>query len=99
MAMLLDILSWLCAAFGCFFLLAGAVGVLRLPDFFARAHAAGLIDTIAALFILAALLLQFGWHFKLAAMAALLLFINPATTHALCRSARFHAQQNQDGNH
>lgn len=94
--MLPDILSWFCIVAACFFLLAGAVGILRLPDFFARVHAAGLIDTIAVLFILAALMLQYGWNFKLLAIGVLLLLINPATTHALCRTARHHLQQRED---
>ncbi len=31
---------------GCFFILSGSVGLIKLPDVFSRIHAAGLIDTL-----------------------------------------------------
>ena len=95
--MLIDGLAWLFAAAGCFFMVVGSIGAFRIPDFFSRTHVVGLIDTIAPLFILVALLLQFGWSFKLFAIAALLLFVNPATTHALCRAARDHTHPDGSG--
>ena len=90
-------LTWLLLLLGCFFFFVGTVGLFRMPDFFSRVHVAGLIDTIAPLFILAALLLRFGWSFKLLAIAVLLLFVNPATTYALCRTARYHLGRNKNG--
>ncbi len=92
MALVIDILSWGLAIVGSFFLLSGAIGLLRMPDFFSRVHAASLIDTIAPLFIIAAMLLQFGFNFKLLAIACLLLFVNPAATHALCIAAHRHVR-------
>ena len=35
---------------GCFFALTGAVGLLRMPDFYSRLHAAGKADTLAQTF-------------------------------------------------
>ena len=46
---------------GCFFVLAGALGVLRMPDFFTRMHAAGMTDTLGAEFVLLGLILQTGF--------------------------------------
>ena len=44
--------SWLLAVTGGFFLLTGSIGLLRMPDFFTRVHAASLIDSLGALLIL-----------------------------------------------
>lgn len=94
---MLDWLSLILVSVGCLFMLVGVLGVFRLPDFFSRSHVAGLVDTIAPLFVLAGLLIEFGWDFKLFAIALLLLLINPATTHALCRAALDHLQHRKEG--
>ena len=57
----LDIMSWILLGIGTLFLLIGAVGLIRLPDFFSRMHAAGLIDTLGAGLILAGLMIEAGW--------------------------------------
>ena len=41
---------------GLFFVLAGTIGVLRLPEFYTRLHAAGMTDTLGAELILLALI-------------------------------------------
>ena len=41
MILALDILSWILLGTGTIFLLIGSVGLIRLPDFFTRMHAAG----------------------------------------------------------
>ena len=51
-AFLRDFLPVLCLAGGLFFVLAGTVGVIRLPDFYTRLHAAGMTDTLGAELIL-----------------------------------------------
>jgi multicomponent Na+:H+ antiporter subunit G len=43
----LEILGSLCMFVGCVFALTGAVGVLRMPDFYTRLHPAGKSDTLA----------------------------------------------------
>ena len=95
---MIDVLSWIFAVIGCAFLLISAVGLFRMPDFFSRTHVASLTDTIGPIFILVALLLWFGWNFKLAAIGILLLFINPATTHALCQAAHDHLPKDEGDN-
>ena len=45
-------------AAGLFFIMAGTIGVLRLPDFYTRLHAAGMTDTLGAELVLFALILQ-----------------------------------------
>ena len=40
---------------GAFFLLMGAIGLLRFPDFYTRMHAAGKCDTLGSLLVLTGL--------------------------------------------
>jgi multicomponent Na+:H+ antiporter subunit G len=86
----LDVLSAALLAAGGAFCVIGALGLLRMPDFFTRMHAAGVIDTLGAWLILAGLALQAGFSLvtvKLVALGLLIFFTSPAATHALARAA------------
>jgi monovalent cation/proton antiporter, MnhG/PhaG subunit len=86
----LDILSWACLIGGVAFALIGAVGLIRFPDVFARMHAAGIIDTLAAGLVLLGLALQAPtWLVaaKLGLVYVFILFTSPTATHALARAA------------
>ena len=75
---------------GLFFVLAGTVGVLRLPDFFTRLHAAGMTDTLGAELIIFGLIIQAGWSqmsLKLLLVAFFLLLTSPTATHAVAGAA------------
>lgn len=90
MALLLDLLSWGCLVGGGLFLIAGGIGVLRLPDFFSRLHASGVIDTLGAGLILLGLLLQteeFSVGVRLVLVLAMLLVTVPTATHAMASAA------------
>lgn len=90
MALALDILSWLLLLGGGVFLVTGGIGVLRLPDFFTRLHAAGLTDTLGAALTLLGLVLQAGLTLvtlKLLLIFAFLFFTSPTATHALAKAA------------
>ncbi|WP_255873748.1 monovalent cation/H(+) antiporter subunit G [Microbulbifer elongatus] len=79
---------------GCFFMLTGAVGVLRFPDFYSRMHAAGITDTLSTLLIISGLMLTAGWSlalFKLALIMLFIFFTSPTASHALARSAQLSA--------
>lgn len=86
-------LSWLssaCLLLGCVFGVIGAIGILRMPDFFTRLHAAGITDTLCAALILLGLMLQadgFQVVIKLLLILFFLLFTTPAATHALAKTA------------
>lgn len=89
-AIVIDALSWACLIGGLGFALIGAAGMLRLPDVFARMHAAGIIDTAAAGLVLLGLGLQApSWlvAVKLLLIFAFILFTGPTSTHALARAA------------
>ncbi|MFP6772434.1 MAG: monovalent cation/H(+) antiporter subunit G [Alphaproteobacteria bacterium] len=89
-ALALEILSWIFLLAGSAFVLIGAYGIWRLPDFYSRLHPAGLTDTMGAGLVLLGLLLQaddFTVGIKLAIIAVILLFTSPTTGHATARAA------------
>ncbi|MBE0417926.1 MAG: monovalent cation/H(+) antiporter subunit G [Coriobacteriia bacterium] len=78
------------AAFGALFFLVGTIGLLRLPDFYARTHAATKCDTVGAGSLLIALAVFNGLDAstgKIIALAGLVLLSSPTTGHALARAA------------
>jgi multicomponent Na+:H+ antiporter subunit G len=86
----LDALSWVLLGAGGAFCAIGALGLLRMPDFFTRMHAASVTDTLGAGLILLGLVLQAGASFatvKLIAIGLLIFFTSPTATHALARAA------------
>lgn len=89
-ALIVDLLSWACLLVGTGVALIGAIGIVRLPDVFARMHGAGMIDTLGAAMILLGLMLQAGLSMvtvKLILIGVFLFFTSPATTFALARAA------------
>jgi multicomponent Na+:H+ antiporter subunit G len=77
-------------ATGMFFVMAGTIGVLRLPDFYTRLHAAGMTDTLGAELILLALIFQsdsLQMVLKLLLVAFFLLVASPTATHAVAHAA------------
>lgn len=90
MPLLLDAISWFFILSGALFMLTGALGILRMPDFYTRLHAAGMTDTMGTAFMLAGLMLQGGWTLTPVRLALILLFIyftGPIATHALANAA------------
>ncbi len=75
---------------GLFFTLVSTVGVLRLPDVYARAHTASQADTLGAGLTLAGVALALGWQSATIYTVLLLFFVfltNPTAAHAIARSA------------
>jgi monovalent cation/proton antiporter MnhG/PhaG subunit len=75
---------------GVLFLLAGTLGLLRLPDCYARIHAVSKCDTVGAGAILLALALLVGPDpnaLKIVVLLALVLLSSPTSGHALARAA------------
>lgn len=75
---------------GVFFTFISALGVIRLPDVFARAHTASQADTLGAGLALAAVALALGWDPTAIKTVMLLFFVfvtNPTAAHAIARSA------------
>ena len=59
-----DIVTWVCLVTGGFFSVVGAVGIVRLPDFFSRLHGGGITDTLGAGLIMVGLMSRPAsrWH-------------------------------------
>ena len=90
MAPVLDVLSWICLLGGAVFLLVGAIGLLRFPDFYTRLHAVSVCDTLGAGLVLIGLMLQGGLSLvtvKLLLMFYFMLFSGPTAVHALAEAA------------
>ncbi len=95
MTAILELLSGLCLLLGGVLCITGGVGLLRMPDFFSRVHAAGVTDTLAAPLLLTGLLLQMEWSLdsvKVIMILILVLATNPTATHALT-NATLHGGQ------
>lgn len=88
---LLDIISGILLAAGCFFSLTGALGLFRFPDFFTRVHAASVTDSLATILIILGLILQTNFDLIAVKLFFILLFLlltSPTASHALAKSAR-----------
>lgn len=90
MAILADIVTFFCLVGGVVSMVIGSYGLLKLPDVFARMHAAGMVDTLGLGLIMVGLIVQAGFSlvsFKLFLIIVFVLYTGPAVTHALARAA------------
>ena len=90
MGALVDTLSWILLVAGAFFCVVGALGLLRLPDFYSRTHAAGVTDTLGAALVIAGLALQSGFSLVTVKLGFVLFFVyvtSPTACHALAKTA------------
>jgi multicomponent Na+:H+ antiporter subunit G len=88
----MDILACILLFSGLFFLTAGAIGILRFPDFYSRLHPAGKLDTLGTLLALLGLALFNLHHFSFGGLLTslkimlIMLFVfiaSPTATHAI----------------
>ena len=87
------VLSWTCIITGSFFAVVGGIGIVRLPDFYARLHGGGITDTMGAGLILLGLMFQAGQPLvvvKLVMICFFLFITSPTSCHALASSALAH---------
>lgn len=85
-----DAVSVILMGIGVIFVLTGAIGVVRLPDFYTRLHAAGVTDTLGAELIILSLILQAGFTLlaaKLVLVGFILFLTSPTATHAVANAA------------
>ena len=54
---LIDTASWILLAGGALFSVIGGIGMLRMPDFYTRMHAASITDTAGMILMLGGLML------------------------------------------
>lgn len=75
---------------GCYFLISGAVGIIRFPDFYTRMHPSGLIDSAGGPLILSGFAVEYGFSLitlKMVILIAFMLYTGAASTHTLARAA------------
>jgi multicomponent Na+:H+ antiporter subunit G len=87
---ILDGLSWILLMGGSFFMLAGAIGILRLPDVYSRTHASGMTDTLGAGLMLIGMAIQAGFTLAAVKLLMIILFImftSPTATYAVVHAA------------
>jgi len=100
---LVALVSWLLILSGCVFIVAGGVGLVRLPDLYTRLHAASVTDTGGTILLSLGLIMQAVFVFG-SAMAAIkvtlilffTLFTSPTASHALAKTALLSGQVPMD---
>ena len=86
----MNLIAYVLMILGTLLLLIGAIGLLRLPDFYSRTHAATKPDTLGLVLILLGLAIYGGLNLTTFKMLVIILFVfiaNPTSTHALGRAA------------
>ena len=90
MSLLVEGSSWILIVAGALFVVIGAVGLVRLPDFYTRLHPAGVTDTLGVGLLLAGMALQAGWSLVAVKLGLIFLFLmltSPTASHATARAA------------
>lgn len=88
--MIADVIAIVLVCAGLVFLVLGAVGLFRFPDFYTRMHAAGKCDTLGSLLIVVGLAVYNGLTLgsvKIIFIAMFIFLTSPTATHAIARSA------------
>jgi len=85
-----EIAVWACLVSGSVFSVIGGVGVIRMPDFYTRSHAASVTDTLGASLILLGLGIHSGLNLITVKLVFIFLFLyltSPTALHALVKAA------------
>ncbi|MEO0327094.1 MAG: monovalent cation/H(+) antiporter subunit G [Pseudomonadota bacterium] len=85
-----EILSWLFIASGSIFLLIGAIGAVKFPDFWSRLHAVSVSDSGGMILLTAGMIMQAGLTLitvKLVLIGVFLFITGPTASHAVANAA------------
>ena len=85
-----DVITILFIVCGFFFFTTATLGLLRLPDFYARLHATGKGDTLAVFLSLLGFAVYQGFSLtglKIVFIAVFMFLAQPTATHAISRAA------------
>jgi multicomponent Na+:H+ antiporter subunit G len=92
MHIIINILSVFCLLTGLIFFIGGAVGIMRMPDFYSRLHPAGKLDTLGIFTMVAGLVIYNFHHLSLGVvllsikMCLIVFFVflaSPTATHSI----------------
>jgi len=87
----IEIVATVFVVVGTFFGLVATVGLIRLPDLYARLHAASKSDTLGSILSLAGLAIVLGFTTESMKLVFLLVFLfvtSPTAAHAIARAAK-----------
>ncbi len=93
MELVIEILSWIAILSGSAFMLIGALGTLRFPDFWSRLHAVSVKDSAGMILLTIGMMLQalntgdFLIAVKLVIIGIFLFITGPTATHAVANAA------------
>ena len=90
MDIFLNFLCWVLIISGSFFVIVGAFGTYRFPDFWSRLHAASITDSAGVILLLIGLGVYSGLTlitFKLLVIGLFLFITGPTSTHAVANAA------------
>ncbi|WP_322865199.1 monovalent cation/H(+) antiporter subunit G [Aquicoccus sp. G2-2] len=88
--LIVEALSWIFIVAGSGFVIVGAFGAWRLPDFWSRLHAASVTDSAGMILLVAGMCLQAGPTLitvKLIIIGIFLFITGPTATHAVANAA------------
>ena len=88
--LIINVLSWTFMISGSIFMLIGAIGTVRFPDFWTRLHAVSVTDTGGVLLLSAGMMMQAGFTLVTAKLffSGVFLFITgPTATDAIANAA------------
>lgn len=91
MSALFDALGIALVVGGMILMLIGSVGLITLPDFYARTHATSKVDTVGIILVLFGLAALQGIDINAAKLLIAAIFValsNPVASHAMARAAR-----------
>jgi multicomponent Na+:H+ antiporter subunit G len=94
------VLSWVFILSGSFFVIVGALGTLRFPDFWSRLHAASITDSAGVILLLVGMGMQAGLTLiavKLLIIGVFLFVTGPTATHAVANAALVSGLRPQEG--
>ena len=90
MNVFVEILCWALILSGSFFVVVGAFGTYRFPDFWSRLHAASITDSAGVILLLIGMGIYSGLTlitFKLFVIGLFLFITGPTSTHAVANAA------------
>lgn len=90
MSVVLQVIGYAMVMLGLVFMLIGSVGIVRLPDFFSRTHAASKVDTVGVTIVALGVACIEGFSLdglKVLLVAFFVMLTNPVAAHALARAA------------
>ncbi len=90
MEVIREIAVWAFLLGGAFFSVVGGIGMIRMPDFYTRSHAASITDTMGATLILLGLAIYSGLNLVTVKLILIMVFLyltSPTAAHALVKAA------------